>query len=280
MKAITTSEHAEHPFAELLANNQKITFRAENSNTKQLPRFVGKLFNYWNLFAAGILVLIFAPPLMLIARLTGDNRFTQRGAMWGAATWLKLCGVRVAMRGLENVRADETYVFISNHRSYLETAIVEAHLGRHVGIISKKELLKLPVAGRLMGYIDMLAIDRSNPERAVATMREAVRRIHNGLSVVVFAEGTRAMPGELLPFKKGAFHLAIESGAPIIPIVVKNSDALMGKKTGVAQPGTIEVDLLAPVPTAGLSAENDLETLRDHVRTLIANELKKASEQI
>lgn len=242
--AMTKLEHAEKPFAELLENNQKITFRAGNSNIKRWPRVLGKLFNYWCLFAAGSLILVFAPPLMLIARITRDNRLVQRGAMWGAAAWLKLCGARVLLRGRENIKPDENYVFVSNHRSYLETAVVEAHLGRHVGIIAKKELLKLPVAGRLMSYIDMLAIDRSNPGRAVETMREAVRRIHAGLSVVVFAEGTRAMPGELLPFKKGAFHLAIESQAPIIPIAVKNSDNLMGKKTGVAQPGIIEISTL------------------------------------
>ncbi|MEP6924566.1 MAG: lysophospholipid acyltransferase family protein, partial [Pyrinomonadaceae bacterium] len=257
-------QNLQENFSEQLIKNQKIVF-PKQSSTRRFPKFLGKLFNYWCLFVAGFLVVIFAPPLMLIGRLSGNNGLVQRGAMWGAATWLKLCGVKTLLRGAENLKSDETYVFISNHRSYLETAIVEAHLGRHVGIISKKELLKLPVAGRLMGYIDMLAIDRSNPKRAVETMQDAVRRIHNGLSVVVFAEGTRAMPGELLPFKKGAFHLAIEAGVPIIPIAVKNSDVLMGKKTGVAQPGTIETVLLPQIPTIGLDAEKDLESLRDRV---------------
>ena len=267
-------QHLQENFSEQLIKNQKIVF-PKQSSTRRFPKFVGKLFNYWCLFAAGFLVVVFAPPLMLIARLTKDNQLVQRGAMWGAATWLKLCGVKAVLRGTENLKPDETYVFISNHRSYLETAIVEAHLGRHVGIISKKELLKLPVAGRLMGYIDMLAIDRSNPKRAVETMREAVRRIHNGLSVVVFAEGTRAMPGELLPFKKGAFHLAIEAGAKIMPMAVHNSDRLMGKKTSYAEPGTITVDLLPSIPTENLSAKTDLESLRDQVRAAIAEALNQ-----
>lgn len=261
-------------FSEQLAKNTKITF-PKDSNTRRLPKFVGKLWNYWCLFAAGALILIFAPPLMLYASITGNNKIVQRAAMLGAALWLRLCGVKTDLRGRENLKPDESYVFVSNHRSYLETAVVEAHLGRHVGIISKKELLKLPVAGRLMGYIDMLAIDRSNPKRAVETMNEAAQKIKNGLSVVVFAEGTRAYPNELLPFKKGAFHLAIESGAPVIPIAVKNSDVLMGKKTGGAQPGTITVVLLPPIKTGGLSSENDLEDLRDRTRAAIARELAK-----
>lgn len=261
-------------FSEQLAGNKKIVFPS-NSNTRRLPKFVGRLFNYWCLFAAGILILLFAPPLMLFARLSGSNKLVQRAAMLGAAAWLKMCCVTTVLRGAENLEKDKPYIFISNHRSYLETAIVEAHLGRHVGIISKKELLKLPIAGRLMSYIDMLAIDRSNPARARATMNEAAARIRNGLSVVVFAEGTRALPDELLPFKKGAFYLAIEAGVPVIPIAVKNSDRLMGKKTGYAEPGTITAVLLPPIPTAGLSIENDVEKLRDQVRTQIALELAK-----
>lgn len=267
-------QNLQENFSQQLIKNEKIVFPAvQNSNTRRFSKLFGKLYNYWCLFAASFLVIVFAPPMMLYARITGDNRLVQRGAMWGAATWLKLCGVKTVLRGTENVKPDETYVFISNHRSYLETAIVEAHLGRHVGIISKKELLKLPVAGRLMGYIDMLAIDRSNPARAVETMREAVARIHNGLSVVVFAEGTRALPDELLPFKKGAFHLAIEAGAKILPLAVHNSGKLMGKKTSYAEPGIITVDLLPPIETVGLNAEKDLEMLRDQVRTVIAHKL-------
>lgn len=270
------TENLSTPLSQSLANNEKIIFQEKPvSDVVKLPRFIGKLWNYWCLFAAGLLVTLFAPWMMLYARITKDNRLVQRGAMWGAATWLKMCGAKVVMQGLENIKDNETYVFISNHRSYLETAIVEVHLGRHVGIISKKELLKLPIAGRLMRYIDMMAIDRSNPERAVATMNEAAEKIKNGLSVVVFAEGTRALPNELLPFKKGAFHLAIESGAKIIPVVNKNSDNLMGKRTGVANPGTITTVLLPPIETANLSRENDLDALRDKVRTAIAVELAR-----
>jgi 1-acyl-sn-glycerol-3-phosphate acyltransferase len=78
-----------------------------------------------------------------------------------------------------------------------------------------------------------------------------------------------------LPFKRGAFSVAIETQTPIVPVAVKNSDYLMGKKTGVAYPGTIEIVFLSPIETAGLTVENDMETLRDHTRALVANELAK-----
>jgi 1-acyl-sn-glycerol-3-phosphate acyltransferase len=89
-----------------------------------------------------------------------------------------------------------------------------------------------------------------------------------GSSFGVFAEGTRAMPGELLPFKKGAFHLAIQTGADIIPVAIKNTDMMMGKRTGLAFPGTIEMVLLPPVEING-----DLTQLLSTVRSAVAEEL-------
>jgi 1-acyl-sn-glycerol-3-phosphate acyltransferase len=269
------SEHLIETFSEKLANNEKIVFPEPQSNTKRLPTVLGKLWSWWAMFVAAAMLVFVASPALLICYFTQEYGWFKRLAMFGASTWLKLCGVRVVMKGLENLKPDETYVFISNHRSYLDTAIVESRLGRHVGIVAKAELLKVPIWGYGMGFADLMAIDRSDPKRAIQTMREASDRIQNGLSVVVFAEGTRAMPNELLPFKKGSFHLAIEAGVPIIPIAIKNSGNLMGKKTGVAQPGTIEVVLLPPISTAGLSRKTDLETLRDQVRTAIAVELAK-----
>jgi 1-acyl-sn-glycerol-3-phosphate acyltransferase len=269
------SEHSIQNFAEQAANNQKIVFLQKKSNTTRLPWIAGKLWSWWAMFAAGSMVFFVASPALLICYFTKDYGWFKRLAMFGASTWLRLCGAEVIIRGLENLKPEETYVFISNHRSYLDTAIVESRLGRHVGIVAKAELLKVPIWGYGMGFADLMAIDRSNPERAIETMREAATRIQEGLSVVVFAEGTRALPDELLPFKKGAFHLAIEAGAPVVPIAIKNSGKLMGKKTGVAQPGTIEVVLLPPISTAGLSRKNDLENLRDRVRSAIAQELSK-----
>ena len=256
-----------------MANNEKIVFRENQSNTTRLPKIAGKLWSLWAMFAAAFLVVFFASPALLICYFTKEYGWFKRLAMFGAGFWLKMCGVRVIMKGLENLKPDGTYLFVSNHRSYIDTAIVESKLGRHVGIIAKAELLKVPIWGYGMGFADLMAIDRSNPKRSVETMREAAKKIQEGLSVVVFAEGTRALPDELLPFKKGSFHLAIEAGVPIIPIAIKNSGNLMGKKTGVAQPGTVEAVLLPPINTAGLSRKKDLETLRDTVRAAIANEL-------
>ena len=143
-----------------------------------------------------------------------------------------------------------------------------------MGLVAKKELLKAPVFGQGMSFVNIIAIDRSNPERAIASMKKARDIMADGYSFGVFVEGTRAMPGELLPFKKGAFHLALQTGSAIVPVAIKNTDWMMGKRTGVAYAGEIEMVLLPPIETAGLNAEEDLINLLRETRTAIAGELK------
>jgi 1-acyl-sn-glycerol-3-phosphate acyltransferase len=144
-----------------------------------------------------------------------------------------------------------------------------------MGLVAKKELLKVPIFGPGMSYVNIIAIDRSDPERAIESMRKAKAVMDDGYSFGVFVEGTRAMPGELLPFKKGAFHLAFQTGTPIIPVAIKNTDWMMGKRTGVAYAGEIEMVLLPPIETAGLDAEENLANVLLQTRTAIAEELVK-----
>lgn len=179
--------------------------------------------------------------------------------------------------GLEHLEDDEQYVFISNHRSYLDTAALFRYTGKRMGLVAKKELLKAPVLGQGMHFVNIIAIDRSNPERARRSMDEARQVMENGYSFGVFAEGTRAMPGELLPFKKGAFHLAVQTGRKIVPVAIRNSDVMMGKRTGVAYPGTIEMILTPPIDVSTYSDDSIIELLHQ-TRAAIANELGPAAE--
>jgi len=138
-----------------------------------------------------------------------------------------------------------------------------------MGLVAKKELLKVPVLGQGMHYVKIFAIDRSNPESARRSMEKARKVMEEGYSFGVFAEGTRAMPGELLPFKKGAFHLALQTEARIIPVAITQTDWMMGKRTGVAYAGTIEMSLLPPVETKG----RELMDILNETRAAIAREM-------
>lgn len=191
-------------------------------------------------------------------------------ARWGADLWLSACGAKVEVSGLEHLPDGESFVFISNHRSYLDTATLFFYAGRKMGLVAKKELLKVPVLGQGMHYVNIFAIDRSNPERARKSMEKARKVMESGSSFGVFAEGTRAMPGELLPFKKGAFHLAMQTNSRIVPVAIRNTDWMMGKKQGVAYPGIIEMVLSPPIETAG----RELMEILVETRQAIATELQ------
>lgn len=248
--------------------------RAIESNIRRGPSLSGRLLYWWSLFVAAMLLLILGPPVITVAWAARHREWVYPWGDFGARAWLRLSGMRVRVRGREHLDARQTYVFISNHRSYLDTATLFAYLGRRIGILAKKELLKVPILGYGMGYVNIMAIDRSNRQRAIETVQAATSRIRSGVSFGVFAEGTRARPGKLLPFKKGAFYMAIEAGVPIVPVAIKHTDLLMGKGTGEARPGLIEMVLLPPVETAGLSTDADVEQLIERVHAQIARELE------
>ena len=235
---------------------------------------------WWSLFVAGTLLAILAPPILLFAWLVRNHDLVYPWAMFGARMWLRLSGVRVKVRGLELLDPKQTYVFVSNHRSYLDTAVLFAYTGRRIGLLAKKELLKVPILGVGMGFVNVMAIDRTNRESAIRTTEAAARRIESGVSFGVFVEGTRAQPGELLPFKKGAFYMARQAGVPVVPVAIKNSDVLMGKGTGQARAGTIEMVLMTPIDTVNRTSDEAITELVAETRERIAAELghKKAQK--
>jgi 1-acyl-sn-glycerol-3-phosphate acyltransferase len=266
------SEHSLQTFSEELSKNEKIIL-PENFSTKNTPSLSGKLRYYFSLSILAFFFLFLMPPIMLMARIKGDREYAYPFAAWGARKWLRWSGMKIVVRGQENLAPHQSYVFISNHRSYIDTAMMFAYTGKKMGVIAKKEMLDWIVAGKFMKYVNVIAIDRTNTESAIATMKNAADKLREGISFGVFAEGTRAFRGELLPFKKGAFYMAIDTGFPIIPVVMKNTDYAMGKRQNTANPATCEIVLLPPIETKNLTSEKDLPALLIKVRSAIAAEL-------
>ena len=260
------------PFDKLIEQNERIVFSDENLTTQS--RALGKLRYWWGWTTAAFLLLFTALPLMILLRIINRKLWLYPLCLWGAKAWLKTCGAEVEVEGLENLDPHKSYVFVSNHRSYLDTATLFAHTGRRIGLVAKKELMKVPVLGVGMGFVNIIAIDRSNPEKALRSMQKAKDVLEDGYSFGVFAEGTRALRDEFLPFKKGAFHLAMQTGAPIVPVAIRNTDRMMGKKTGLAFAGTIEMVLCPPIETTGLSEDNLMDLLKK-TRRAIAVELDR-----
>ena len=247
---------------------------AQESSTTGHRSLTRRLHYWWSLFVAGALLAICGPPILLFAWLVNKHDLVYPWALFGARKWLLLSGVRVKVKGLELLDPKQTYVFVSNHRSYLDTAAMFIYTGRRIGLLAKKELLKVPVLGVGMGFVNVMAIDRTNRESAIRTTEAAARRIKSGVSFAVFVEGTRARPGELLPFKKGAFYMARQAGVPVVPVAIKNSDVLMGKGTSEARSGEIEMVFMKPIDTVGLTSDDDIDRLTTTVRSLIEKELQ------
>jgi 1-acyl-sn-glycerol-3-phosphate acyltransferase len=265
------ASHSETPSGEIFEKDSAGS--AAKSSIRRGPHIIGVLFFAWSWFVAAVLLLIFAPPAILIGSVFKRQDWIYWWANWGARNWLKLSGVKVKVSGREHLDSHQPYVFVSNHHSYLDAAPLFAFTGRRMGAIAKKELLKAPILGYGMGFVNVIAIDRSNRERAVETINAATQRLRAGVSFMVCPEGTRALPGEMLPFKKGAFHMAVQAGVPIVPIALKNSDVLMGKGTGEAWPGTVEMVMMPPVDTSWVKTDEDLDALVRQIQNTIMLEL-------
>ena len=193
-----------------------------------------------------------------------------RSAMWIALAGVRIAGVRWSVRGNEQLDLSQNYIFMSNHVSNLDPPLLIPLLPHRVTIMVKKELFRLPILGRAMRMADCVPIDRHNREAAIASVREAEEIIRRGHHMVVYPEGTRSRDGKLLPFKKGPFYMAMETGVPIVPITLLGTETLLPKGKFFVKPGEVEVVFHPPVDP---SRFNDRDELVAAVRSAIASAL-------
>lgn len=177
-----------------------------------------------------------------------------------------LLGWRYEVENEERLHVEGPRVYVSNHQSNLDAAPLGALIPDRCVAIAKKELTKIPIFGGFVVKTGNVVIDRGNRESAVASLNDAVRRIRDErLSLWVFPEGHRSQREEMLPFKKGAFHLAIAAQIPIYPIVFSPLDRLLDASRWVVRPGAVRVRCLPPIETTGLK-EEDVDALLEKTR--------------
>ncbi len=174
-------------------------------------------------------------------------------------------GLPLAVRGLENIEVKQSYVVCVNHQSLLDIPVLFAALPIPIRFLAKKSLFYIPVFGWSMWAAGFVPVDRAGGKKARDSLKHAASKIRNGRSVTVFPEGTRSPDGHIHEFKAGAFILAIESGAPVLPVIIKGTFEA-GPKTSVAVfPHPIEVIVGAPVPTQHLDIK-DRNVLQTQIR--------------
>jgi putative phosphoserine phosphatase/1-acylglycerol-3-phosphate O-acyltransferase len=178
-------------------------------------------------------------------------------------TVLTLNGVKLNVRGAENLTAQRPAVFLFNHRNNFDIFIVAALVKDNWTGIAKKELETNPLVGPLGKLMDAAFIDRADTVSAVAALAPIEEAARKGLSIVVAPEGTRLDTQSVGPFKKGAFRIAMATGLPVVPIVIRNSESVAGRNSSTLHPGTVDVAVLPPVSTADWTMENLRERIEE-----------------
>ncbi|PJA98214.1 MAG: hypothetical protein CO128_08525 [Ignavibacteriales bacterium CG_4_9_14_3_um_filter_30_11] len=183
---------------------------------------------------------------------------------------LKITGVKFQITGLENIDKNKTYVYVSNHSSQFDIAALQYSIPQKFSMFYKKELSNIPIFGWALWAGPYISIDRMNAEKARRSLEGAKLLMDKkNISVLLFAEGTRSKTGEILPFKRGAFHLAATSGHPIIPVTISKSQLIMPKGKFRINKGTIDLHFDKPIDTNEIKNRKDQIELMEIVRNII-----------
>lgn len=189
--------------------------------------------------------------------ITGRVDLLYRMAIWGAWKGVRLAGVRVETVGLDRLEPGRNYIFMSNHVSNLDPPILIPLIPGRTSVMVKKELFKYPILGRVMRLGSLVPVDRGNREAGIAAVREASAVLGQGINMTIYVEGKRSFDGKLLPFKKGPFYLAMESGVPVVPVTIVGTHPAMPKRRFSIKPGKVTVIFHQPIePKDFLSRES------------------------
>ena len=224
-----------------------------------------------------VLVVLCLTPFLLLSMLFGIRRPWLPLGAWIVRGLTRVLGIRVDIRGRENIVPGRTLVFMSNHVSMLDGPLLVAHLRRRVRVIIKKQAFRLPVIGPGMKFIGFVPVDRKGGDAGKRAIDKAVETIKtSGDDFVIFPEGTRSRDGSLQRFRRGGFFLAVESGSPIVPGAIQGTRALMPKGSPFIRSGPVRITFLPAVETEGAGVEG-LSELMERVRGAIARALDEES---
>lgn len=218
----------------------------------------------------GVATLIAGSYLIVLLKLrprTRQARFILR--LWGRA-FIFLTGTRVTVEGLEKLDPDGSYVFTGNHISNIDVPIMVAKMPVSVRFLTKAELFRVPILGPAMRAIHMVETDRQAGPAAHRRINQQVAEVvDEGLSLVIYPEGTRSRDAELKPFKKGAFRIAVDNGMPIVPTTITGTERIWKPGGKIVYGGRAHLVIHEPIPVDDLTTQ-DLDAVRDRVREIVA----------
>jgi 1-acyl-sn-glycerol-3-phosphate acyltransferase len=193
-----------------------------------------------------------------------------------ARTLLGVSGVRVRVEGLEQIDPHASYVFISNHLSYMDTPVALAHIPVQFRFLAKRGLFQIPFLGTHLSRAGHVPVPREDPRAAVKTMQVAAEKIQEKkISLLIFPEGGRSHDGILRPFKEGGAYIAIRAGVPVVPLVMIGTREVLPYGSGVVEAGSVTLRILKPIQTTQMSLK-DRSALTGQLRELIASALAES----
>jgi 1-acyl-sn-glycerol-3-phosphate acyltransferase len=217
-------------------------------------------------------VLVLGPPLLVWTLVTGRPLALYRVGALGAALGLFLSGIRVRVRHAEHIDPARAAVYAVNHTSNVEPPVVFKALSGlfpRLRILYKAELRKLPILVRAFDIAGFVPLERGNRDQSLPAIERAADALGAGDSFLIFPEGTRSRTGELLPFKKGGFIMAIKAQAPVVPVAISGARDAMRKGSPIIHPVQITVAFGPPIETTGLTLD-DRDALVSRARDAVA----------
>lgn len=221
--------------------------------------------------------LVLGPPAMLAAMIDRSGAWSLGIARLWVRAILATCRVRVDVSGLDRIPSTSPCVLMSNHQSFIDTAVLLSTFPGPIRFMAKRELARVPVFGWAMAMGGHLLVDRGNRAAVRATLARGVAVLEAGNSLCVFPEGSRSLDGQLSSFKNGGFQMAIEAGVPIVPASIVGSGALAPRTTLAIARGRVTLSYFPAVATRGL-ASRDRPELKRRVRESILAGLRDGAE--
>lgn len=224
-----------------------------------------------NLVLSTIILSVIAMFVSLFNK--GGEAVHRIGRFW-AKTHLAVSGIDVHTEGLDRL-SGPPYVFMCNHQSALDIYALMTGLPFSFKWIAKRQLFRIPFFGWAISRAGYVSIDRENPREALKAIDEAARKIREGINIIIFPEGTRSAKGELLPFKKGGFRLALRAMVPIVPIGIYGSSALQPKGSFIPRgKGAVYIHIGEPIIIEGMD-KSQKTSFMDNMRESIAGLIEK-----
>jgi 1-acyl-sn-glycerol-3-phosphate acyltransferase len=216
----------------------------------------------------GAMARITAPSLVDIARGSLERSTVDERARWFGRRVIDLLDIDLHSRGAERVPPGRAYVYMSNHQSHLDIPMLYATLpSPTIRMLAKKELFRIPFWGTGLRKAEFIEVDRSNHMRAIQSIEYAARLLRDGVSIYLAPEGTRSLDGRIGKLKKGGFHLALDTGAPIVPVAIRGTINILPRGGKVMQKGKrVDVTIGAPIDVAGRDLPTLMEEVGDYFR--------------